>query len=1091
MRILTLSIISLFILGCSQGGPGSPDSSTEKNEAAPLNDGVDIQAPEIGTQSAPPPVIEEQSTQSSAPTTEEQPIQTPTPPPAIEDQQAQASAPTSTPAPTTKEQPASILAPSSNVNQPPSLAMTLDGKAVASGVSVSLPIGGTNEQFVIQASDPEKSIENVAIVETNPKIDPNQILLSPIGGNQYLVTVSDKVAIPSATVTVAVWDRPVSGGAIQQSKATFSANFVKAAPPPPVSHLTCQNFQCKPAEGAGTNECTTDASCGHSTCQGTSCKLVAGAGANECATDANCGHSTCQNNQCTRVAGAGADQCKTNDECAPKIGKALKFDGYNDYVNVNPTSQLSPSEAITVMAWVKKDKKDQPTDVDHVHFVRKGREYTLDTGDNGATLRFTVNGQWGLGLVPYPNDGEWHHVTGTYDKNAGKIRTYIDGEQLKESPYNVSIPPSADALRIGGRSDLYTQNMKGLIDEVCIYNRALSPEEIQNVKKGGCVANMNGIVGYWPFDDGEGNIAMDFSNPDENYREQSAFLLNDNYGSKFVANSTDKNAGKTYKTWDEIQQGLKDNDTQTAGPVWVDGTLAENAKFLAKRQAAKDAGSPTKGVSLNGLNEYLIVAPPKGSNYSGDLYSLTLGNFSVCGWFKSKDRGAGVIGNGVNEPGSFIMFVAGYGTASRSLRMRVIYSGGSKEVGAYLPDNDFWHYGCGVVDDKNISIYLDGEIGASALFKGTKTKFDGNIVIGGNRYLSGNTATDPQGCFNPQDSKDLSTIDSEKCATFMRGGLKDFQIFKRALTPAEIREQYNFSFGKPVDPAKDKDIVAYWKFNEEKGVTKIADASDYRNDALLTESSTGPKWGMGVLGGGIELDGINDSIKMGRWMDTQPVASRNLSLNVGDKPFSFCSWFKTNSKNIGERDIMSFARSYTNPIPNGSYLMTVDTTKGVLKGYICYGNQYFPIDGDKIVNDDQWHQGCVVVEGAGGGTPYTTTELKLYVDGILNKSQPLLKTMSKILDSTGQPTTAPFYIGARNTSQLFFNGSIDEVQVWSKALSAEEAKTLYNGGNGVAGTPQSDLVGLWHLDEGAGDLVYDSSNNNNHGIFKNDPPYIP
>ncbi|MBI5299380.1 MAG: LamG domain-containing protein [Deltaproteobacteria bacterium] len=942
--------------------------------------------------------------------------------------------------------------------------MILDGKAVASGASVSLPIGGTNEQFVIQASDPEKSIENVAIVETNPKIDPNQILLSPIGGNQYLVTVSDKIAVPSATVTVAVSDKPVNGGAVQQSKATFSANFVKAAPPPPVSHLTCQNFQCKPAEGAGANECATDASCGHSTCQNGQCKLVAGAGANECATDANCGHSACQNNQCTRVAGAGADQCKTNDECAPKIGKALKFDGYNDYVNVNPTPQLSPQDAITVMAWVKKDKQDKPTDVDNAHFVRKGSEYTLDTSDNGAILRFTVNGQWGLGLAPYPNDGEWHHVAGTYDKNAGKIRTYIDGIQLKESPYATSITPSPQPLRIGARNDLYTQNMKGLIDEVCIYNRALATDEIKNIKQSGCTANMNGIVGYWPFDEGEGNIVMDYSNPDEAYPGQTAFLLNENYGSKFVVNPTDKNVGKTYKTWDEIQQGLKDNDTQTAGPVWAEGILPENTKFLAKRQAAKDAGSQSPGLSLNGLNEYLVVAPPD-KRYVSDLYTLTLGNFSVCGWFKAKDRIAGVIGNGINEGGSFVMHIAGYGMASRSLRMRIIYSGGSTEVNAYLPDNNFWHFGCGVVDDKNVSIYLDSEIGSSALFKGTKTKFDGNIFIGTTRYLT----SDPKYCFNPQDSKDLSKIDTEGCSAFMRGGLKDIQIFKRALTPAEIREQYNFSFGKPADPGKDKDLIAYWKFNEEKGVTKIADASTYRNDALLTEGSTGPKWGNGILGGGIELDGINDFIALG----TSP------TLNMADKNFSICTWLKTADTTKSIQDI--FSNSMVSNTP-GTYRFSV--RGGKMGGDIVYGNSQNAVSSNKIVNDNQWHFGCQVVDDVNNN---------IYVDGVLEKSQALSGTKTKVLGSTGVPNNRPVYIGLIYPGYVRgnFGGVLDELSVWGKALSAEEIKSLYNNGSGLAVTSQTELLGLWHLDEVQGDFVYDSSDNSNHGVLKNEPAIIP
>jgi hypothetical protein len=79
------------------------------------------------------------------------------------------------------------------------------------------------------------------------------------------------------------------------------------------------------------------------------------------------------------------------------------------------------------------------------------------------------------------NDGQWHHVLAVYDSAIGH-KIYIDGV-VDKSDSNiltaVAQSASADNANIGRRADGNTFN--GLIDDVRIYNRALSPDEIKRL----------------------------------------------------------------------------------------------------------------------------------------------------------------------------------------------------------------------------------------------------------------------------------------------------------------------------------------------------------------------------------------------------------------------------------------------------------------------------------------------------------------------------------------------------------------------------------------------------------------------------------
>lgn len=74
------------------------------------------------------------------------------------------------------------------------------------------------------------------------------------------------------------------------------------------------------------------------------------------------------------------------------------------------------------------------------------------------------------------NDGQWHHVTGTYD--GSKIRLYVDGALDASAEAKGSIKANDKAVCIGENAEKTGRFWNGLIDDVRVYNYALNADEI-------------------------------------------------------------------------------------------------------------------------------------------------------------------------------------------------------------------------------------------------------------------------------------------------------------------------------------------------------------------------------------------------------------------------------------------------------------------------------------------------------------------------------------------------------------------------------------------------------------------------------------
>ena len=103
-------------------------------------------------------------------------------------------------------------------------------------------------------------------------------------------------------------------------------------------------------------------------------------------------------------------------------------------------------------------------------------EFAIVANDNSTNQLFGSN------LA----DGTWHHIAGTFDASTRVMRLYVDGVLAAEKTTTVGLSVNSVPLRIGISSNTAAlEPFNGFIDEVEIYNRALSQSEIQAIFAGG------------------------------------------------------------------------------------------------------------------------------------------------------------------------------------------------------------------------------------------------------------------------------------------------------------------------------------------------------------------------------------------------------------------------------------------------------------------------------------------------------------------------------------------------------------------------------------------------------------------------------
>ncbi len=207
-----------------------------------------------------------------------------------------------------------------------------------------------------------------------------------------------------------------------------------------------------------------------------------------------------------------------------KYGKAIKFDGVeweDDYVEISD-SQGMRYDRQTVCLWVNPDYQGMATYTNHNDIIRKWNNWAISTTeffDTTQQLSILDNyasdcSGWvwnGTGLSL--NINSWNFLCTVWDSVNGKVKVYINGNSEE---FDVPTGKCADTSNVKIATG-YAGPFKGLIDEVMIFDSALTSEEIDTLYQATCKGSIRL------------SITPVFASP-SSHVEPSAYGLSDCYG---------------------------------------------------------------------------------------------------------------------------------------------------------------------------------------------------------------------------------------------------------------------------------------------------------------------------------------------------------------------------------------------------------------------------------------------------------------------------------------------------------------------------------------------------------------------------------
>ena len=385
----------------------------------------------------------------------------------------------------------------------------------------------------------------------------------------------------------------------------------------------------------------------------------------------------------TDSSGNGNDGTLTymsgNEWTAGQIDGALELDGSNDYVNVGDAASLDITDAITVTAWIKPNASQSGYKRLIEKHYASSWYFGYSSGANGLST-YINGGQRALTSTGILTVGEWKHVAFTYDKDAGgtdEVKIYLNGAVRATGNYSSAIGTDNRDIAIGRYKYGSGYAFNGSIDDVRIYNSALSAED---------VAALAGVLeAHYEFDD-------------------------DTYSGPIIWLKLDETSGTT--ATDSSGNGNDGTLTYMSGNEWT-------------------AGQIDGALELDGSNDYVNV---------GDAASLDITDaITVTAWIKPNASQSGY--KRLIEKHYASSWYFGYSSGANGLStyinggQRALTSTGILTVGEWKHVAFTYDKDAGGTDE--VKIYLNGAVRATGNYSSAIGTDNRDIAIGRYKYGSG------------------------------------------------------------------------------------------------------------------------------------------------------------------------------------------------------------------------------------------------------------------------------------------------------------------------------------------------------------------
>ncbi|HIJ04401.1 TPA: LamG domain-containing protein, partial [Candidatus Woesearchaeota archaeon] len=183
-----------------------------------------------------------------------------------------------------------------------------------------------------------------------------------------------------------------------------------------------------------------------------------------------------------------------------KFGGGFTFNDQYECLNISKTAGLNITQQLSVSAWINTRNIEQTQGITmHSRLYSPSSyddNYHLAIGDGGILHLTIINSTGTINSTTYPTNNilknnTWHHIAGTYDGQT--ISLYVDGQLINQTTMIGDINGNNTDIYIGCFNDdgNFNYTFNGTIDEIGIWNRSLSSQEVLDLYRLG-----NGTY-YW------------------------------------------------------------------------------------------------------------------------------------------------------------------------------------------------------------------------------------------------------------------------------------------------------------------------------------------------------------------------------------------------------------------------------------------------------------------------------------------------------------------------------------------------------------------------------------------------------------------
>ncbi|HEY4496978.1 MAG TPA: LamG-like jellyroll fold domain-containing protein [Candidatus Paceibacterota bacterium] len=211
-------------------------------------------------------------------------------------------------------------------------------------------------------------------------------------------------------------------------------------------------------------------------------------------------------------------------------------------------------------------------------------------------------------------------------------------------------------------------------------------------------------------------------------------------------------------------------------------------------------------------------------------------------------------------------------------------------------------------------------------------------------------------------------------------------------------------------------LVGYWKLDDGSGTVTVDSSGNDKNGTL----NNGPIWSsLGRIGGALSFDGVNDYVSF---------SSGSLFNIIPGEVKTFTIWFKGSLDSSRDSTILW---QDGNCIGWSSHMSSAGGLRAVLHtgNSGCTGYSTYSLNSTINYDDDKWHFAVTVVDRP-------NLLMTLYVDGVTRGTV----AIDNALSGTGGSAR----IGTNWNNTTPFNGLVDDIRIYNRALSASEIEAIYN-----------------------------------------------